>query len=169
MSTEIGTYTPAAEAWSRILEDPRFEDLPYKVETNASGQIILSPHKSDHSYRQGDLMRLLAVHLPNGRIAAELAIQTSGGIKVPDVTWASHERYASTKAADPPSVAPELVIEVLSASNTRREMEEKRGFYFAAGAREVWTCDPQGRMAFYDDSGEISRSTLVPAFPASIP
>ncbi|CAN5279018.1 hypothetical protein BH20GEM2_BH20GEM2_10380 [soil metagenome] len=61
------------------------------------------------------------------------------------------------------------MIEVLSASNTRREMEEKRGFYFAAGAREVWTCDPQGRMAFYDASGQISRSTLVSAFPASIP
>lgn len=29
--------------WEEIVADPRFEDFPYKVETNQHGQVILSP------------------------------------------------------------------------------------------------------------------------------
>lgn len=70
--------------------------------------------------------------------------------------------------AEASPVMPELVVEVLSPSNTRAEIEEKRRIYFAGGAQEVWTCDADGRMSFYDAGGEISRSRLAPAFPASI-
>ncbi len=42
-----------------------------------------------------------------------------------------------------PTLAPDLVVEVLSESNTRAEMERKRGEYFAAGVRLVWEVDPE--------------------------
>jgi Uma2 family endonuclease len=175
MSTETLSRTPIAELWSRIVEDPRFDDLPYKVETNERGQLILSPHKPQHSFRQTGIVMLIASlardsQLPAGKPAVEFAIATPRGVKVPDVVWISDERAADipTNAEASPTM-PELVIEVLSPGNTRREMAEKRDLYFAAGAREVWTCDPEGRMAFYDDGGEIPTSALVPSFPASIP
>jgi Uma2 family endonuclease len=44
-----------------------------------------------------------------------------------------------------PSLVPTLAIEVLSESNTRREMELKRGEYFRAGVRVVWIVDPDAR------------------------
>ena len=47
-------------AWSRALRDPQLRDLPYKVETNEFGQLVLSPHKLQHSRRKmqlGDLLR----------------------------------------------------------------------------------------------------------------
>ena len=168
MTTETASRTPVADLWSRILEDPRFDDLPYKVETNEHGQIILSPHKARHSYRQGDLVRLLSIHVAEGRIAIELAVQTSRGVKVPDVTWASEERYLLSKDAEPSPVAPELIIEVLSESNTKKEMDEKRELYFAGGAREVWTCEPEGRMRFFGPGSELPESEMVPSFPKRI-
>lgn len=38
--------------WPQICEDPRFEDLPYKVETNRLGKIIMSPRSNRHSRLQ---------------------------------------------------------------------------------------------------------------------
>ncbi len=163
------------ELWSRALRDPRLRDLPYKVETNENGQLVLSPHKPRHSIRQTRIVRLLLerardAELPAGEPIVEFAMATLQGVKVPDVVWISDERATQMpENAEASPVAPELVIEVLSASNTKREMEEKRQLYFAAGSREVWTCDPEGRMTFYGVNGEIPASALVPSFPATIP
>jgi hypothetical protein len=44
-------------------------------------------------------------------------------------------------------------------------MEEKRALYFATGAKEVWICERDGRVRFFDSSGEIAYSHLVPGFP----
>jgi Uma2 family endonuclease len=58
--------------------------------------------------------------------------------------------------------APELCVEVISPANSSQAMEEKRGFYFAQGAEEVWFCDEQGRLTFHDISGRLSASWLFP-------
>lgn len=46
-----------------------------------------------------------------------------------------------------PEVVPDLVVEVLSANNTPREMERKRGEYFTAGVKHVWEIDPVSESA----------------------
>jgi Uma2 family endonuclease len=56
-------------------------------------------------------------------------------------------------------------VEVRSPGNSADEMKNKRKLYFAAGALEVWVCDAKGKIKFYEPSGEISSSTLVPTFP----
>jgi Uma2 family endonuclease len=43
--------------------------------------------------------------------------------------------------------APDLAVEILSESNTPREMERKLQEYFAAGTRLVWYVDPEKRTA----------------------
>ena len=100
--------------WEEIVADPRFQDLPYKVETNEHGQVILSPHKVSHSFSQGEILLLLRDHLARpGRSAVEFAIDTPKGVKAPDVVWVSEERLAQIPedaAASP--VAPDLVVEV---------------------------------------------------------
>lgn len=40
---------------------------------------------------------------------------------------------------------PDLVIEILSPANTRRDLEEKLQDYQAIGVREAWIVAPQGR------------------------
>ncbi len=70
-------------------------------------------------------------------------------VRLPDVSIISHERLASIdlEKQPVPRVAPEIVVEVLSKSNTRREMELKLQQYFNAGVKHVWYVDPARRSA----------------------
>jgi Uma2 family endonuclease len=171
MSPKPVPRRPQTESWSRALDDPSLRDLPYKVETNEYGQFVLTPHKPRHSLQQGRIAVLLrelapAAGLPAGEATTGFAVETAGGIKVPDVVWISAERLtALPDDAEASPVMPEIAVEVLSRSNTAAELEEKRRLYFQAGAREVWTCDPEGRLGFHDAQGEIPRSRMIPAFP----
>lgn len=162
--------TTTASLWHRALHDPQLQDLPFKIETNERGQLILSPHKPVHSHRQSQLLRLLDRHVPApGEALIELAVDTPEGVKVPDVVWMSENRWAQIPDdAEASPVVPELCVEVRSASNTDDEMTEKRRLYFTGGAREVWTCDLEGKVRFYDAGGQQSSSRLAPSFPASI-
>ncbi|MDT7807427.1 MAG: hypothetical protein QOJ70_1240 [Acidobacteriota bacterium] len=63
-----------------------------------------------------------------------------------DVAFISHERLAKVENPDKfGPFAPDLAVEVMSPSNTSREMEEKVALYFAAGARAVWVFNPKLR------------------------
>jgi hypothetical protein len=48
------------------------------------------------------------------------------------------------------------------------EMEEKRDLYLAKGAREVWVCDEEGQLTFFDTCGKLVHSTLFPDFPTKV-
>ena len=73
-------------AWQRVLDDPALRNLPYKVETNETGQIILSPHKPRHSHAQTRITDLMRDHATQpGERAVEFAVETRKGVKVPDV------------------------------------------------------------------------------------
>ncbi|PSQ85658.1 MAG: hypothetical protein BRD42_08155 [Bacteroidetes bacterium QS_3_64_15] len=153
-------------SWHRVLEDPRLRELPYKVETNEHGQIVLSPHKPQHGLQQSRLVRLLNQSLDSGVTAVEFAVETGKGVKVPDVIWISDERLADMpEGAEASPVMPEVVVEVLSEGNTEAEIVEKRQLYLGEGAEEVWTCDVDGTMQFYDADGALDHSALVPSFP----
>ncbi len=72
--------------WQDVLADPSLHDLPYKIELNEKGNIEMSPASLIHSLLQGKLVLLLGNSL-EGEVFTELAIQTSKGIRVPDVAW----------------------------------------------------------------------------------
>lgn len=71
----------------------------------------------------------------------------SGLVRIPDVAFVSWERLAGRRIpSEPiPQLAPDLVVEVLSSSNTPGEMTRKRQEYFAAGVRLVWMVDAEMR------------------------
>lgn len=170
MESKTLTRPESTALWERICRDPSLQDLPYKVETNEHGQIILSPHKNIHSVLQTaitDLLRDL-VDRP-GKRAVEFAVETAKGTKAPDVIWISEERYRQ-KPADSASspVMPELCIEVLSGSNTGAEIDAKRQLYLEGGAEEVWIVSESGEVRFYDKGGQIPASKLVGSFPDKI-
>ncbi len=169
MATQTAPLDHAA-LWERIVDDPSLRDLPYKVETNAQGQIILSPPKNKHSFLQLRIGRLLE-DLANapGQAAVEFAVQTAEGIKAPDVIWISEERLAEAPedAASSP-VMPEICVEVTSQSNTSAEMQEKRRLYFEGGAEEVWLVTPRGEVTFYDAGGPVEASQRAPGFPKRV-
>jgi len=156
--------------WADVVNDPSLKNLPYKIELNQYGQIVMTPHWPIHSEIQSVLQDALNSRLTGGRAVQEYAIQTTAGVRVADVVWRSEERWSKIRAAGavPAPVAPEICVEVQSRSNTEAEMAEKRALYFEAGALEVWLCDESGRLRFFNPVGETDQSKLVPTFPARV-
>lgn len=154
--------------WQEVCADPRLHDLPYKIELNERGQILMSPVRLYHSAFQGKIIKLLTQLLEYGEAFPEFAIATEKGTKVADVVWCSDALWRQIKHQAESSVAPEICVEVLSAANTAEEMLEKRMLYFMHGAEEVWICDQDGTMRFFAAAGEIVHSNRVPAFPKHI-
>jgi len=153
--------------WEEVCEHPSLRDLPFKIELNEHGEIVMNAVKVIHSLYQGEIEFLLRSLLKTGKTLPECAIKTERGTKVADVAWASPDRVRTIKYETECSIAPEICVEVHSSSNTDDEMDEKRRLYFASGAIEVWLCKG-GAMSFYGLDGKMERSSLVPGFPLKI-
>jgi Uma2 family endonuclease len=103
-----------------------------------------------------------------------------GLIRIPDVAFLSMSKFPKGRfprgAAAP--LAPDLAVEVLSPSNTVKEMKEKLEDYFAHGARLVWYVDPETRTvdAFtgvnarqrYTANEKVSGGEVLPGFELDI-
>lgn len=138
--------------WQEVLADKSLQDLPYKIELNEKGFIEMSPASFLHSLLQGRLTKLLGNHL-EGEVFTELAVQTTKGVRVPDVAWGSQEYVDKHINEVYASSAPELCVEVISPSNTREEMQEKVELFLKAGAQEVWLVTEDGRITYHGPQG----------------
>jgi Uma2 family endonuclease len=96
----------------------------------------------------GELVNYLKQHRI-GRLAGADAPHRLklGLVRMPDLAFISFQRVPEKGAQDTPIVdwTPELAVEVLSKSNTKREMARKRQEYFKAGVLRVWIADPKNR------------------------
>jgi Uma2 family endonuclease len=154
--------------WQEVCDDPNLKNLPFKIELNEYGKIVMSPAKVYHSAFQGEIEYLLRSLLKTGKSLPECAIATRKGTKVADVAWVSNDRFQKIRGDAECSIAPEICIEITSSSNSHKEMTEKRALYFEAGAEEVWICNEDGRVSFYDRNGLLDVSKLVENFPSKI-
>ena len=99
-----------------------------------------------------------------------------GQLRMPDVSFYSWSHFPDhlLPAGQILDVVPDLAIEVLSPSNTRKEMERKRKEYFLGGTSLVWEIDPHKKtVRVYtapDDSrlvrvkGTLDGGTVLPGF-----
>ncbi len=154
--------------WKDVCEHPDLQNLPFKIELNEKGQIVMSPVKVLHSLYQGRIEHELRKRMKTGDAMPECAIKTRKGTKVADVVWVSPERLERIKYETECSVAPEICIEVVSEANTDQEIEGKRALFMENGAEEVWLCTMEGDLRFYNSGGELAESALVPGFPRRI-
>jgi Uma2 family endonuclease len=157
--------------WTEILADPELAKLPYRVETDQHGHIIMSPPPAPlHGQRQVDLAFFLRHLLPNGRTLSECPVSTAGGVKAIDVAWLAPERTENIHQLAVFERSPDICIEIISPSNSASEIDEKRALYFDAGAAEVWICNLDGSIGFFvGPHRPSSTSVICPAFPTSIP
>ena len=159
------------QRWSEVIADKTLADLPFKVETNAHGILMMNPPPSgDHSRRQSQILIQLHQRL-GGRALVECPISTIDGVKAADVAWYSAVRFAEIQGQVVFERAPEICVEVLSPSNTTWQMNEKKQLYFEAGAEEVWFCRVDGKFEFYhrESPSELKpQSALCPNFPSEL-
>lgn len=83
-----------------------------------------------------------------------------GQVRFPDVAYVSFDHIPDGPEAAKPiaSWTPDLVVEVLSASNTREEMKRKLKEYFAAGCRSSGFAFPNPRRCGFTAKGKRSKS-----------
>jgi Uma2 family endonuclease len=127
----------------------------------------------------------IQVYLDNhdvGTTATEASMMElfPGHVRAPDVCVTLWERYPTGSVPDDPipPVVPNLVVEVLSQSNTRAEMRRKLHDYFTAGVERVWYIDPRVRTARaftaeeqfvdVDEKGALSGGEVLPGFELSL-
>ncbi|MCI5167280.1 MAG: Uma2 family endonuclease [Candidatus Electrothrix sp. GM3_4] len=154
--------------WNQVLEHPSLQNIPFKVELNEWGKIVMTPASNLHGNLQVKIAMKLMQVLKEGEVSAEVSIQTSKNVKVADVAWASAEFISQHGFETPYSMAPEICVEVISPGNTKGEMAEKRELYLAKGAKEVWFCDESGEMEFFTYEGRIAVSKICSYFPLNI-
>jgi len=100
----------------------------------------------------------------------------AGLVRIPDIAFLSKGRYPGGKRPKEPipSLAPDLVIEVISKGNTKKEMRRKLGEYFEAGVLLVWYVDPKtrtvqvftavDRSVTLDEDQTLDGGTVLPGF-----
>jgi Uma2 family endonuclease len=103
-----------------------------------------------------------------------------GLVRIPDVAFAGWDRFPNRCVPrEPiPDLTPDLAIEILSQSNTNKEMARKRQDYFTAGVRLVWIIDPSARTVHVfnapdqfialDASGTLDGGDVLPGFSIAL-
>jgi Uma2 family endonuclease len=88
----------------------------------------------------------------------------SGRVRLPDVTFVSRDDLpgGAPPEAAVPTLTPTLAVEVISAANTPREMEQKAKEYFESGSKLVWMIYPKTRtVAVFEQLRDEPTRTLA--------
>jgi Uma2 family endonuclease len=159
-----------AERWDQIVEQFEQVDLNgWLVETNQYGEILMSPPPEGvHQARGVIIVQLLDSYFPGYQVLYEKPVVTDLGVKNPDVVLIVPDQIEQAQGAQALSSAPPICVEILSPSNTEPEIAQKRDAYLRAGAQEVWVCDRDNRITFFNGAGELERSELCAEFPLKL-
>ena len=82
-------------------------------------------------------------------LSADAMLRLAPGlVRIPDVSFFSWARLPDRKISRKAftETAPDLAVEIISRSNTRKEMQQKLQEYFAGGSRLVWYVYHQPRQ-----------------------
>jgi Uma2 family endonuclease len=151
--------------WTEVCENRQLQDLPFKVELDRWGKIVMSPASNRHGYVQTVIAACFMQNRKGGKVITECSVETSRGVKVADVAWGSKGFFDRNGLDTPYREAPEICVEVVSPSNSDDEIAEKVELYLARGAKEVWVCHETGQIKLYSHRGEIPASSYFDEIP----
>lgn len=140
---------------TRTITDDELLRLPedgckYEV---VDGELVrTSPAGLLHGRVIGRLFLRLAAFVEAHRLGDVLGsnalfVLPSGNKRGPDLSFLAAGRFDSVRDAVFPEIVPDLAVEVLSPSDSPRQVLDKVGEYLQAGVRLVWVIDPKGRGA----------------------
>lgn len=114
------------------------------------GEIVtVTRPKLKHSLIQRSLRRLLEhVAEPGSLVDVEIAFRSvqEHELWAADVAYLSAERFKQADPEDNIHGAPDLVVELLSPSNTVAEIFDKEKLCLENGAKQFWVVDPDRRQ-----------------------
>jgi len=136
-----------------VAEFERMKDpAGFKLELHHGEVVKVPPPTTDHAEIQDRLLDVLrSVASAEWKIRTEFAFRPLEEHEVwaADVGVMRRERWQSAlEKHEYPLGAPEIVVEVLSPSNTVREMFDREQTCFEGGCREFWVVDPETRRIY---------------------
>ena len=122
--------------------------------------ITVSPTMPEHNDVRDTLLVALRNFLAGrslGRVWSEQAFHLFGNtVRIPDIAFVLAGR--SIEPRQLPEGAPDVAVEVVSPSNTPRELDRRISDYFAAGCKRVWLVYPEHREVYIHGlSGVVCR------------
>jgi Uma2 family endonuclease len=139
--------------------------------------VVMSPQGRRHSWIVATFMNTLGDYIDDnnlGRLLAEASFVLEGdprerwvrGSRVPDLAFIRRERIETHNAEhpdmdDPWWLAPDLVIEVISPTDTYTDLSQKVGDYLQAGVQLVWMIDPKQRSIRVHSPEQPTGRTLI--------
>ena len=163
-----------------LLKTPR-DGRKYEL---VDGEIIVSPAGGRHSEIAGNILGLIWEFLqknPIGKVySSDVGIALpNGSVRSPDVTYISIAKLPGGHSPETfVDVLPDLAVEVLSPSDSPKELGRKIGEFLENGVPMVWLVDPsQQTVTIYRSLTDTVRLTsqdtinadpVLPGFSASL-
>lgn len=158
---------------SRLMTFEEFDKLPNppggRYELRHGELVLVAPPKHDHYKMQQRLLRLLMRAAGDaGEVGTEMGFRPRPEHEYwyADVGFLSRARWEATPDKGNIENSPELVIEILSPSNSATGMRERRKLCLETGTREFWIVDLATReVEVYTADGRFSTYEPGQAIP----
>jgi Uma2 family endonuclease len=161
---EFMPYLEADDVWYELVEGEL---------------VVVSPGMFLHNRVRDRLLYLLMTFLEGsklGTVVSEQPFHLFGTtVRFPDVAFVRSGRELPLNNF--PKGAPDLAVEVISPTNTLREMDRKVSDYFAAGCKRVWLIYPEEREVYIRGISGVTRraahdsledAELLPGFSVKV-
>ncbi len=143
-----------------IEEYLKLEEPPCTRYELSQGELIVTPSPN---YYHNDIRDEFAARLRSfvktrklGIVTCETDVRLGGEtVRRPDAAFIGSDRLEGVDLDQVPLPAPDLVIEVVSASDRADDLHLKVAQYLAAGVRSVWLFYPNTRLAYRYTPGKL--------------
>ena len=156
MGSMVVRFRPARKMGRKQLERFCAQNSKLRIEQTAKGELIIMPPTfSDSGWQNAKLttafMNWAEEH--GGKVGDSNTGFTmpKGGMRAPDVSWLSQERYEQLPRRERKRFAricPDFVLELRSETDRLRTLHQKMAEYIDNGARLGWLIDPLEKQMF---------------------
>ena len=128
------------------------------------GRIVrMNPTGNVHAYLESSLVFALTSFVRQHRLGrvlvGEVGVYTRRGpdrVRGADIAFVSTERLAGVASKGYLTVAPDLIVEIISPTDRWQDVRQKLEEYFAIGVQRVWIVEPDKRTVLvYAASADV--------------
>jgi Uma2 family endonuclease len=174
----------AVENKKKVWTEAELEALPEDgyIHEVVNGELVMRPK---NNWQHGEICARLLTALKTFADSRRLGVvwDSSTGFwmdnlncRAPDISFVCKERLIGLNRREPAFFkgAPDLAVEILSPSMTRRELDERLKDFFSSGTKLAWVIDPDRELVeichsptqrrLLGSGGSLDGEDLLPGF-----
>ena len=159
----------------------RLSDDGHRYELVKGELLTMSPTSGKHGVVAMRLSRILANYIEDSDLGLTFAAETGFRLEhdpdtvlAPDFAFVSRDRISTLPDDGYVRLAPDLIVEVISASQSDKEIRLKAGLWISLGVKQVWLVQPKKRTVelfvktdehvLLRENDELTGGELIPGF-----